>query len=103
MTELAVDYSAGPPSAAHLAQHGVKAVGRYVAPRRLDGSRRPKCLTPAERDDLLAHGVDIFLVFEDNIGNALGVDLDHVEEVVRHAIAGARAHLADSGQRAPSG
>ena len=37
-----------------------------------------------------------------HIGNALGVDLDHVEEVVRHAIAGARAHLADSGQQAQS-
>jgi hypothetical protein len=70
-TELAVDYSAGPPSGAALRAAGVKLAMRYVAPRHPGGTRRDKCLAPAERDDLLAHGVDIGIVFEDREGDAL--------------------------------
>lgn len=50
---------------------GVIGAMRYIAPRRSDGSRRPKCITPEELSWLLTHGKSVGFVFEDNVGNAL--------------------------------
>lgn len=57
------DYSYARPGGAVLASHGITAVGRYLA---ADG----RGLTRAEYDDLVAHGVHVWLVYE---GTAQGM------------------------------
>lgn len=50
----------------------VEGVMRYIAPRRADGSRRPKCVTP---DELAAHAAarrSVGFVFEADAGSSLG-------------------------------
>lgn len=77
-----VDYSFSVPSAAGLAAAGKTFAGRYVGP----GSG--KFLTPAERDALFAHGIDVFLLAEGNADSAAGgytVGVQHAQMANNHA------------------
>jgi hypothetical protein len=57
MAQLGLDYSTARPGGALLAAKGVKAVGRYLG-------TDSRCITSAEYQDLKAHGIDVWLVFE---------------------------------------
>lgn len=58
-----LDYSAGRPRGSALAARGIRFVVRYIdRPDRMAG----KHITPAEYADLVAHGIDVWLVAERN-------------------------------------
>lgn len=61
---LGLDYSSGAPKAADVKAQGYSLVCRYLS------HTASKNLTPAERDDMLAHGVDIVLVWETTAARA---------------------------------
>lgn len=63
----AVDYSFSRPSIESLKAAGATAVGRYVGP-----SGWGKTITQAEYDALVAAGIEVFLVFEENADDASG-------------------------------
>ncbi|HEX4715216.1 MAG TPA: glycoside hydrolase domain-containing protein, partial [Ktedonobacteraceae bacterium] len=62
---LIIDYSTSRPSIASMHADGVVAVGRYIGWDGTAGhSSTGKNITAAEKDALLAAGIDIFLAFE---------------------------------------
>lgn len=69
MTGFALDYSTGRPDAARVVAAGYVGVIRYVG---FNPADRPKCITQAEYDDMLGHGVGVALVYEDHVGDVLG-------------------------------
>lgn len=62
-----LDYSAGKPGGAAIQRAGFDFVVRYLA----YPNARPKYITRAEAQDLLAHGIGIALVWETTAGRAL--------------------------------
>lgn len=66
-----IDFAAHAPNPAHYPT-GVIGAMRYVAPRRSDGSRRPKCITDAELEMYRSAGKAVGFVFEDSTLNTTG-------------------------------